>query len=131
MKKFEEYLQKSEPQKPVEKTIGMCYNCGQEAKEGKPDKDGMWHYRCTNCGENYDPHYIFKDTIPCPKCGCTNHEQTCSASNMLQYEHPLKPQIVKLTCLNCSYEFPLPDFEKYMLGKNILNLKEQDLTKMR
>lgn len=122
MKKFEEYVI-SKTKIPVQTSMGHCYNCGCETLEGKTDENGYWHYRCQNCVDLADPHYIFKEEIPCPKCGCTAHVRIGSSS---EEQHPLKPDISFYECLNCEHRFPTEEYERYLLGRNIVNIIKKD-----
>jgi len=98
-----------------------CGNCGKETLVGKPDKHGIWHYRCPYCVEHQDP----KGPDPCPRCGCTAHEQICGSVpfNFTQRQidelinNPFKPDVIEFACLNCSFRWGTPEFEKYLLTK--------------
>lgn len=107
----------------------LCGICGNDTYEGKPDGKGIWHYRCQYCVDHADPN----GPNPCPECGCTAHENICgiipyekdTAKAFTEMEHPLRPDIMMFRCLNCSYEWYNPEYEKYLLGKNILSMKVQ------
>lgn len=123
MKKFEEYVV-SKVSKPVQTSMGHCHNCGCDTLEGKTDETGYWHYRCQTCVDQADPHYIFKEEIPCPKCGCTAHIGI--GSNAI--EHPLKPDVSMHECLNCEHRFYTEDYIRYMLSKNIVSIIKKSET---
>jgi len=106
----------------------FCGNCLQNTLEGKPDYQGIWHYRCQYCVDHQDPHYIFKDTIPCPKCGCTAHENILGQYKFTNEgitkarkdaANILRPEITMYRCLNCSHEWINPDFERYVVTRAI------------
>lgn len=102
---------------------GFCGNCMQHNHVGTEDRHGMWHYRCPYCVAHQDP----KGENPCPRCGCTAHDRICAIipidSNFdkrLEDElNPFKPDVTIFRCLNCSFEWYTPEFEKYLLQKCI------------
>jgi hypothetical protein len=104
---------------------GYCGNCGQNTQVGTEDRHGMWHYRCPYCITHQDP----KGPNPCPRCGCTAHENICCVipvdSNFdrrMKEEfavNPFKPDITFFRCLNCSFEWTTPEYEKYLLTKAV------------
>lgn len=66
---------------------------------------------------------------PCPECGCTAHEnilgfipesQSSNATKIFATaNHPLRPEIMMFRCLNCSHAWYNPEYEKYLLAKNV------------
>jgi len=104
---------------------GFCGNCMQYKTEGTEDRHGMWHYRCPVCIKNQDP----KGKDPCPRCGCTAHDRICAIisddshfGERLKEEavnNPFKPDVTLYRCLNCSFEWNPPEYEKYLLTKAV------------
>jgi hypothetical protein len=102
--------------------MAVCGNCMQNTLEGKLDEKGVFNYRCQYCVD----HQIPNAPNPCPKCGCTSHENTCISvddtnEGMQQLDrwvkNPIRPDVEKYMCLNCSYEWYTPDFEEYLFAK--------------
>jgi len=104
---------------------GFCGNCMQNNLKGTEDRHGMWHYRCQYCVEHQNP----KGPNPCPRCECTEHERICGIipadshfGERLEAEcrnNPFKPDVILFRCLNCSFEWNTPEFEKYLLTKAV------------
>lgn len=99
-----------------------CDNCGKDTLEGHEDAHGMWHYRCSYCVEHQDP-----TKEPCPRCGCTAHEGIAGSvpinftENQVNklIHNPFRPDVILFRCLNCSFEWDTPEFEKWLLTKAI------------
>jgi len=105
----------------------LCGVCGNQTYEGTQDpKTGMWKYRCQYCVDHQNP-----DGIPCPECGCKSHEDIVgqiaeskvSQQAFVEMNHPLRPEIMMYRCLDCSYEWYNPEYEKFLLGKNVIFMK--------
>jgi ribosomal protein L37AE/L43A len=110
--------------------MAYCGNCGQDTLEGKPDKDGIWHYRCQYCVDHADPNA----SNPCPKCGCTAHENICGIWNDNEEGHEkckeditntLRPDITMFQCLNCGYKWETPEYEQYLFNRNIKSIMKE------
>ena len=105
-------------------SIIRCTNCGQETLEGKPDEKGEWHYRCQYCTEHAD----LNAPDPCPKCTCTAHENIIgiipyskdTTKAFQEIKHPTRPEVAMFRCLNCSYEWYSPEYEKFLFSKNVV-----------
>lgn len=106
---------------------GFCGQCMQHNLVGTEDRHGMWHYRCPYCISHSNP----KGPDPCPRCGCTAHERICGKipidshfgerlkSEMETIFNPFRPDVILFRCLNCSFEWDTPEFEKYLLIKTV------------
>jgi len=101
-----------------------CGNCGQDTLEGKPNKEGIWHYRCQYCIDHQDPN----GPNPCPECGCTAHENLCGSWDVTEegrakckedVNNKLRPDITIFQCLNCGHQYPTPEYEQYLFNRNI------------
>lgn len=107
---------------------GFCGQCMQYNLVGTEDRHGYWHYRCPHCVSRQNP----KDPNPCPRCGCTAHETICDIipvdshfSERLKNTriiNPFKPDVTIFRCLNCSFEWTAPEYEKYLLVKAIISV---------
>ena len=103
-----------------------CCDCGNE--EIAEVRNGFYFYMCPPCAksENEKPH---KETdIRCPKCGCYAHETVVVSGSftdegILQGKknldlYPIRPA-EKFYCKGCGEPWTNPEFERYLLQRNI------------
>jgi hypothetical protein len=110
-----------------------CDDCGNEKVE--EIRNGLYYYMCPTCVklENAKPHK--PNDICCPKCGCYDYEIVIISGDftdegiihgmkMLDM-YPLRPA-EKFYCKGCGEPWVNPEFEKYLLQRNIKQAKFND-----
>lgn len=95
-----------------------CGKCGKEVAVGYEDGHGMWHYRCPECVKNQDPN----GPNPCPRCKCTAHEDIVIEKTE---NNPFAPNVSMLRCLNCGFDYPAVEYERYLLTRTVRSVTDK------
>jgi len=107
-----------------------CFDCGHEKIDTV--RNGLHYYTCPTCVDvsKLQNHKVGETC--CPKCGCHAHEtvivsgdftdEGIKLGNKLLDLYPIRPA-EKFYCKGCGEPWVNPEFEEYLLKRNIREAK--------
>ncbi len=105
--------------------MSKCHDCGNE--EVVEIRNGFYFYMCPTCAKCENEKTHKPEDIRCPKCGCYAYTEVILSGDLTDEGLRLADKLInlperpseKFVCKGCGKPWVNPEFERYLLQRNI------------